>query len=1038
MSRLPTPGSDNDVWGQILNDFLSVSHNSDGTINTSAVGTAGAVLTSNNLSDLQNPATARANLGLGSAATKNIGTVTGTVAAGDDARITGAVQTSVVTAKGDILAASAPNAIARVGVGSDGQVLTADSTQTTGVKWVNQTSAVSSVAGKTGAVTLAEGDIANLTGDLAARLQSSNNLSDVADTGTARANLRIHVLASAQAVSASNISSLSGLPTVDGYSANDGDTILLIGQTTPSQNGPWIVHSGAWLRPTDFATGLTLKARLIQINGGNTYADTIWVLSSTTTLTVDTSSLTWLLLTPHQRGAWATSTTYSANDTVQQNGASFLCLVSHTSSNSGVSANASFQLDLNAGKWLRLSERFYYYDIRDYGAMCDGATDDTTAIANAMTVASSAGGGFIYAPAGTILASQIVLKNHCHLVGSGMWATTFKQLSNSNTNFIINFVSPDQVQANAEFYSVRECKIDGHVSGTGGGSGNTSGNGIFFNTNPANSMATNDDKFDPHPLVQNVYIYNCAQWGFDQSGRGETRLINAYAENCGSGGFNPTYDCFLSGCSAGANGGPSFQFTHGNITGVNCKAFLSGKPDTGTASNQPGFSISGLGIAGTLVGCIAQNNNGQGFKLNNLAGFILSGCVADSNNYGSGNTATQFAGVEMTSVTNCIIDFVSTQGFQSGSQVGNQGCALRIDANSTHNDIRIGTYAQAGYTLTSTITSDSVYTTTNNRIVADGVVVWPLPKLANDSDVNISNPADGQILQYNATSGQWSNSTSGSGVFATGILGDASDGSATLDGTATVAWATKSGNTYTMTRDCFLTSFTVNSGVTLVVAGFRVFCQGTVTNNGTIQADGNSATSATGAGASTSRSLTTGSKGGNGNTGAGSAGNNSTGGFAVGTGGTGGTGSSAGGSGGTILNSSTWMLKTAQAFATGTAAFAGSVVAISGGSGGGGGGGDGTNAGGGGGSGASILCVFCRTFVNNGTLSAVGGSGFTPTAGNAGGGAGGGGGLIVVFSINSWTQIGTAVTGGTGGTGHGTGTNGGNGTNGSVLSVTLQ
>lgn len=32
MSRLPIPGSDNDVWGNILNDFLSIEHNADGTL----------------------------------------------------------------------------------------------------------------------------------------------------------------------------------------------------------------------------------------------------------------------------------------------------------------------------------------------------------------------------------------------------------------------------------------------------------------------------------------------------------------------------------------------------------------------------------------------------------------------------------------------------------------------------------------------------------------------------------------------------------------------------------------------------------------------------------------------------------------------------------------------------------------------------------------------------------------------------------------------------------------------------------------------
>lgn len=47
-----------------------------------------------------------------------------------------AVPKSTVTTKGDLIAATASAAIARLGVGSDGQVLNADSSQATGLKWV--------------------------------------------------------------------------------------------------------------------------------------------------------------------------------------------------------------------------------------------------------------------------------------------------------------------------------------------------------------------------------------------------------------------------------------------------------------------------------------------------------------------------------------------------------------------------------------------------------------------------------------------------------------------------------------------------------------------------------------------------------------------------------------------------------------------------------------------------------------------------------------------------------------------------------------
>lgn len=42
MARLPTPGGDENTWGSVLNDFLSASHNADGTLKKSAVEATGA------------------------------------------------------------------------------------------------------------------------------------------------------------------------------------------------------------------------------------------------------------------------------------------------------------------------------------------------------------------------------------------------------------------------------------------------------------------------------------------------------------------------------------------------------------------------------------------------------------------------------------------------------------------------------------------------------------------------------------------------------------------------------------------------------------------------------------------------------------------------------------------------------------------------------------------------------------------------------------------------------------------------------------
>lgn len=143
----------------------------------------------NNLSDVAVVATARANLGLGGAATLNVGTVAGTVAAGDDSRITGAAQkasnlsdlASAATARTNLGLVIGTDVVAFSHVGSGGTAHAAVTTTVNGFM---------SAADKTKLDGVAAGATANAT-DASLRDRSTHTGTQASSTVTAAATARI-------------------------------------------------------------------------------------------------------------------------------------------------------------------------------------------------------------------------------------------------------------------------------------------------------------------------------------------------------------------------------------------------------------------------------------------------------------------------------------------------------------------------------------------------------------------------------------------------------------------------------------------------------------------------------------------------------------------------------------------------------------------------------------------------------------------------------------------------------------------------------
>jgi hypothetical protein len=696
------------------------------------------------------------------------------------------------------------------------------------------------------------------------------------------------------------------------------------------------------------------------------------------------------------RGQVAASTTYNVNDVVSYRGRRVLITQQVTS---GAGA-APF---IGAANYIALTGETTV-SAYDFGYRADGnqatAAANDAALSAACAYCAAIGGGTVELPAGTgYISAPVELGLYVWLRGQGIFATYLRVADNVNpTSMVRNHVSTGSGDPNASYCGVFELTLDGNLATNA-----TGGHGISFATNPATTLqgGTGLEQFDMHHVIQNVRVRKCHGDGVHLVGRSAIQLENVHCQYNDGYGFFSTFDTNFTHCEADQNGKAGFYINNGSVRLGVCKSYLNGQVDGVGA----GFEFGSNAAGATTAACEAQNNKGQGFFLNGANRCNIHG-IADSNSY----DAVNYAGVELAAGASYNrVSVVCWQGLQ-GAQVGHQSYALRMTGAGTGNDITLTHSNAPGAVIGAKTTPDTTLTGANRVII------------------------NGQSL------------AGGSG-FAAGLKGDGSDSAITLDGTAAPSGFTKAGSVYTINRDVHTTSLTVNSGVTLNAGGWRIFCQGTVTNNGTIQANGNDAGAAGAAGAATTPAgaLAAGSAGGAGQTGAGSAG--SAGGLAVGNGGAGGAGGTgASGAGGTsgfpsVSGQPTTvasMLRTPQHILTGVFNYFG-VKAIAGGSGGGGGGGDGTNKGGGGGSGGGVLAVLADSFVNTGALSAHGGAGGAGVAGNAGGGGGGGGGLIAVYTTSAWTNSGTTdVSGGAGGTPAGTGAAGAAGINGTVFNEIVQ
>jgi len=181
---------------------------------------------------------------------------------------------------------------------------------------------VTSVAGRTGAITLSTTDVsegtnlyytdvrvrANRLDQMAAPTAvvalNSQRITGLADPTAAQdaatknyVDLTVQGLdpkASVKAASTANIASLSGTMTIDGVALVAGDRVLVKDQTTASANGVYVVAAGAWARSDDISTWAEHVAAYLFVEQGTVNADVGFLCTVDAGGTLGTTAITFV------------------------------------------------------------------------------------------------------------------------------------------------------------------------------------------------------------------------------------------------------------------------------------------------------------------------------------------------------------------------------------------------------------------------------------------------------------------------------------------------------------------------------------------------------------------------------------------------------------------------------------------------------------------------------------------------------------------------------------------------------------------------
>ena len=325
----------------------------------------------------------------------------------------------------------------------------------------------------------------------------------------------------------------------------------------------------------------------------------------------------------------------------------------------GVNAVYSYVATINANTTKITNLETGFYNVRDYGAVGDGVTDDRASIQSALDACRTAGGGTVFLPTGTYLISStqthpitgggqavgLIIGSNTRLVGNGPSASTIKfgsvanqawLLANyqtistySDKNITLEHFTLDGgagaqnsavVDSQAGIYLIgvygavhRNVEVKDVFGTTGGGNGphGTAGEGMLFKTSGCDHVVYESCR----AISDGVLTVSS---GFSGNKSNNVAYTDCWAYGMKNGMGFTNWNCFnhrYVNCWSGKNG----------LNGFNAELGESIVYDSCVAG---GTSVA---FQSALYNNTALGNSAEGFKLLSIARALLNNCVSRNN-----------------------------------------------------------------------------------------------------------------------------------------------------------------------------------------------------------------------------------------------------------------------------------------------------------------------------------------------------------------------------------------------------------------------